>query len=289
MNPPDNPPPSPRRVYFLSNRTAITAETLGHSLLAQFPELNFSPLTIPFIDSPGKARKIVERIDADAEQTGMKPIIISTLADEEISEIIRQANALMLDPFESFLPQLEQELHAHSVHESGKSHRISNPTLYESRIDAIDFALIHDDGATTKQYSQADIIIIGVSRSGKTPTCLYLALQFGIRAANYPITEEDMDSEDLPRHVKQYRKKLFGLTTDPQRLARIREERRPGSRYASIEQCRQELRAAEQLFEQYRIPYVNTSDMSIEEIATKVVELAGLKRLSKPVLKHVDE
>ncbi len=289
MNPPDNPLPNPRRVYFLSNRTAITAETLGHSLLAQFPELNFSPLTIPFIDSPGKARKIVERIDADAEQTGMKPIVISTLADEEISEIIRQANALMLDPFESFLPQLEQELHAHSVHESGKSHRISNPTLYESRIDAIDFALIHDDGATTKQYSQADIIIIGVSRSGKTPTCLYLALQFGIRAANYPITEEDMDSEDLPRHVKQYRKKLFGLTTDPQRLARIREERRPGSRYASIEQCRQELRAAEQLFEQYRIPYVNTSDMSIEEIATKVVELAGLKRLSKPVLKHVDE
>ncbi len=289
MNPPDNPLPNPRRVYFLSNRTAITAETLGHSLLAQFPELNFSPLTIPFIDSPGKARKIVERIDADAEQTGMKPIVISTLADEEISEIIRQANALMLDPFESFLPQLEQELHAHSVHESGKSHRISNPTLYESRIDAIDFALIHDDGATTKQYSQADIIVIGVSRSGKTPTCLYLALQFGIRAANYPITEEDMDSEDLPRHVKQYRKKLFGLTTDPQRLARIREERRPGSRYASIEQCRQELRAAEQLFEQYRIPYVNTSDMSIEEIATKVVELAGLKRLSKPVLKHVDE
>ncbi len=278
----------PRRVYFLSNRTAITAETLGHSLLAQFPELDFAPLTIPFIDSPGKALKIVERIDADAEQSGLRPIVISTLADEEISTIIRQANALILDPFDRFLPELEQEFHAHSVHESGRSHRISNPTLYESRIEAIDYALIHDDGATTKQYSLADVIIIGVSRSGKTPTCLYLALQFGIRAANYPITEEDMDSEDLPRHIKQYRKKLFGLTTDPQRLARIREERRPGSRYASIEQCRKELRAAEQLFEQYRIPFVNTADMSIEEIATKVVELAGLRRISKPALKHVD-
>ncbi len=278
----------PRRVYFLSNRTAITAETLGHSLLAQFPELDFAPLTIPFIDSPGKALKIVERIDADAEQSGLRPIVISTLADEEISTIIRQANALILDPFDRFLPELEQEFHAHSVHESGRSHRISNPTLYESRIEAIDYALIHDDGATTKQYSLADVIIIGVSRSGKTPTCLYLALQFGIRAANYPITEEDMDSEDLPRHIKQYRNKLFGLTTDPQRLARIREERRPGSRYASIEQCRKELRAAEQLFEQYRIPFVNTADMSIEEIATKVVELAGLRRISKPALKHVD-
>ncbi len=289
MSTSDSSGPAPRRVYFLSNRTAITAETLGHSLLAQFPELRFAPLTIPFIDSPGKARKIVERIESDARQTGLRPIVISTLADEEISAIIHQADALILDPFDRFLPELEQEFHAASVHESGKSHRISNPTLYESRIDAIDYALIHDDGATTKQYSQADVIIIGVSRSGKTPTCLYLALQFGIRAANYPITEEDMDSEDLPRHIKQYRNKLFGLTTDPRRLARIREERRPGSLYASLEQCRKELRAAEQLFEQYRIPYVNTADMSIEEIATKVVELAGLQRLSKPVLKHVDE
>jgi [pyruvate, water dikinase]-phosphate phosphotransferase / [pyruvate, water dikinase] kinase len=273
-------------VFFLSNRTAITAETLGYSLLAQFPRVNFSSITIPFVDSKTKANNIVDRINREAESTGLQPIVISTMADEEISKIIKSSKALVLDPFDRFLPDLEAVLHAHSIHESGQSHRISNQTLYESRIDAIDFSLIHDDGATTKLYDKTDIIILGVSRSGKTPTCLYLALQFGIKAANYPITEDDMDSEDLPRHLKTYRNKLFGLTTDPKRLAHIREERRPGSRYASIDQCRFEVKAAEQMFEQYGVPYLNTTTMSIEEISTKIVEVAGLKRFSKPLISH---
>ncbi len=273
-------------VFFLSNRTAITAETLGHSLLAQFPGVDFSSITIPFVDDLSKAYKIVERINKEAELTGLQPIVISTMADEEISKVILSSKALVLDPFDRFLPDLETTLHAHSIHESGQSHRISNQTLYESRIDAIDFSLIHDDGATTKLYDKTDIIILGVSRSGKTPTCLYLALQFGIKAANYPITEEDMDSEDLPRHLKTHKNKLFGLTTDPNRLAHIREERRPGSRYASIDQCRYEVKAAEQMFEQYGVPYLNTTTMSIEEISTKIVEVAGLKRFSKPLISH---
>ena len=273
-------------VFFLSNRTAITAETLGYSLLAQFPGVDFSSITIPFVDEKSKAYKIVERINKEAELTGLQPIVISTMADEEISKIILSSKALVLDPFDRFLPDLENTLHAHSIHESGQSHRISNQTLYESRIDAIDFSLIHDDGATTKLYDKTDIIILGVSRSGKTPTCLYLALQFGIKAANYPITEEDMDSEDLPKHLRAHKHKLFGLTTDPNRLAHIREERRPGSRYASMDQCRYEVKAAEQMFEQYSVPYLNTTTMSIEEISTKIVEVAGLKRFSKPLISH---
>jgi [pyruvate, water dikinase]-phosphate phosphotransferase / [pyruvate, water dikinase] kinase len=273
-------------VFFLSNRTAITAETLGYSLLAQFPGVNFSSITIPFVDDKSKADKIVARINNEAEVTGMRPIVISTMADEGISKIILSSKALVLDPFDRFLPDLEATLHAHSIHESGQSHRISNQSLYESRIDAIDFSLIHDDGATTKLYDKTDIIILGVSRSGKTPTCLYLALQFGIKAANYPITEEDMDSEGLPKHLKAFKNKLFGLTTEPKRLAHIREERRPGSRYASMEQCRYEVKAAEQMFEQFHVPYLNTTTMSIEEISTKIVEVAGLKRFSKPLISH---
>ncbi len=273
---------APVPVFFLSNRTAITAETLGYSLLAQFPDLNFSSVTIPFVDSPDKARRLVKRIDDEAEQRGNQPIVISTMADEEIAAILHEANALILDPFDRFLPDLESALHAHGIHESGQSHRISNQNMYESRIDAIDFSLVHDDGATTKLYDKTDIIILGVSRSGKTPTCLYLALQFGIKAANYPLTEEDMESEDLPKHLKIYKNKLYGLTTNPKRLAHIREERRPNSRYSSIEQCRIEVKAAEQMFEQFGVPYLNTTTMSIEEISTKIVEDAGLKRISKP-------
>jgi len=278
-----NPPGTVlRHVYFLSNRTAITAETLGHSLLAQFPDTAFTTVTIPFVDSEPKAQKILERIRISFERSKLKPIVISTMADEKISAIIHQSDALIIDPFERFLPDLEAELHAHSIHESGQSHRIINQSLYESRIEAIDFSMVHDDGATTKLYNKTDIIVIGVSRSGKTPTCLYLALQYGLKAANYPITEEDMDSEQLPPTVRQYKRKLFGLTTNPKRLAHIREERRPASRYASLEQCRYEIRAVEQMYQQHRIPFINTATMSIEEIATKVVEVSGLHRLNRP-------
>lgn len=283
---PDYSKPALRRVYFLSNRTAITAETLGHSLLAQFPGIEFSSVTIPFVDTETKARRIVERIASENRDSGMMPIVISTMADEHIAEIIKESSALILDPFDRFLPDLEQELHAHSIHESGKSHRISNQNLYESRINAIDFSLVHDDGSTTKFYDQADIIVIGVSRSGKTPTCLYLALQFGLKAANYPITEEDMESEELPTVIKNYRHKLFGLTTDPNRLAHIREERRPNSRYASLEQCRYEVKVAEEMFENFTVPYLNTTTMSIEEIATQVVAVAGLHRIAKPMITY---
>jgi len=286
MNDTSNSPQ--QRVYFLSNRTAITAETLGHSLLAQFPDINFSSVTIPFVDSTQKAYKLVDRINAENTDSELRPIIISTMADEEVSSIIHQSNALIIDPFERFLPDLELILHAHSIHESGQSHRISNQSLYESRIDAIDFTMLHDDGMTTKLYSQSDIIIVGVSRSGKTPTCLYLALQFGIKAANYPITEEDMESENLPAIIRGFKGKLFGLTTNPKRLAHIREERRSNSRYASLDQCKYEVKAAEQMFEQFNVPYLNTTTMSIEEIATKVVELTGLHRVSKPAISHLD-
>ena len=283
----DTPDKQVRHVYFLSNRTAITAETLGHSLLAQFPDTAFSSVTIPFVDSDKKALNIVQRIKTSYERSKLKPIVISTMADEKISEIINQSDALIVDPFASFLPDLEQTLHAHSIHESGQSHRISNQGLYESRIAAIDFSMLHDDGMTTKLYSQADIIVIGVSRSGKTPTCLYLALQFGLKAANYPITEEDMDSEELPQTIRKYSNKLFGLTTNPKRLAHIREERRANSRYASIDQCRFEVKAAEQMFEQFKVPFINTATMSIEEIATKVVEASGLHRVNRPIIKNL--
>ncbi len=277
-----------RHVYFLSNRTAITAETMGHSLLAQFPYVEFISETIPYIDSKKKANKMVKRINSQHEDSGLQPIVISTMADKDISSIIEASDALMIDPFERFLPELETTLHACSIHESGQSHRISNLGMYESRINAIDFSLIHDDGATTKQYDQTDIIIIGVSRSGKTPTCLFLALQYGLKAANYPITEEDMESEDLPKVIREYKGKLFGLTSDPNRLSFIREERRANSRYSSLDQCRYEVRATEQMFEQFRVPYLNTTNMSIEEIATKVVEISGLHRISKPHMTHLE-
>jgi regulator of PEP synthase PpsR (kinase-PPPase family) len=269
-----------RQVYFLSNGTAITAETLGHSLLAQFPSMHFRTKTIPFIDTAAKARAVIDEIDRDIVDANELPIVISTMADLELKEIIDTSRALVLDPLADFLPRLENILGKESSH-AGRSHRTANPSLYESRIAAIDFSLIHDDGARTRSYNETDIILIGVSRTGKTPSCLYLALQFGLKAANYPITEEDMQSDSLPLPIRPYTSRLYGLSTDAIRLCKIRQERRPDSRYASLEQCRYELRATEEMYFQHKIPFLNTTTMSVEEIAARIVEETGLHRMEQ--------
>ena len=267
-----------RQVYFLSNGTAITAETLGLSLLAQFPNHQFDTRTIPFVDSFEKAHAVTEEIDQLYNESGQLPIVICTMADPELIHIINQSKALVLDTFGDFLPRLEKVLAAQH-HQPGQSHRIVNPSLYDSRIDAIDFSMMHDDGGKTKNYNEADIILVGVSRSGKTPSCLYLALQFGLKAANYPITEEDMEMEDLPAPIKPYKDRLYGLTTDLNRLVNIRQTRRPNSRYSSMDQCRYELRAVEDMYQRHNIHYINTSAMSVEEISARIIKDTGLHRM----------
>jgi regulator of PEP synthase PpsR (kinase-PPPase family) len=207
-----------------------------------------------------------------------RPLVFSTLAEPESRELIIRSDALVLDLFHVFLEPLQRTLNAAPVVKRTRSHRISNLSTYESRIAAIDFSLQHDDGARIRDYDKAEIIMIGVSRSGKTPTCLYLAMQFGFRAANYPITEEDIHSGKLPEPLKPFRGRLHGLTIDARRLASIREERRPGSRYASTEQCRIEVRQVESLFRAQEIPFINTTNMSVEEIATRVVQTRGMER-----------
>jgi regulator of PEP synthase PpsR (kinase-PPPase family) len=267
-----------RQVFFLSNGTAITAETLGLSLLAQFPDHQFQTHTIPFVDTLEKAHSVTDEINRCIDETRQLPLVICTMGDEDLIKIIKLANALVIDPFGDILPRLEKALAAQH-HEPGQSHRTVNPSLYDSRIDAIDYAMQHDDGGRIQNYDEADIILIGVSRSGKTPSCLYLALQFGIKAANYPITEEDMDSDRLPEPLRPFKQRLYGLTTDLQRLINIRQERRPNSRYSSQDQCRFELRAVEEMYLKHGITYINTSKMSVEEISARIIRDNGLHRV----------
>ena len=270
-----------RQVYFLSNGTAITAETLGLSLLAQFPSHQFQTRTIPFVDTFEKAHSVTEEIDRSIDEASQLPIVICTMADTDLMQIINRSKALVIDPFGDFLPRLEKVL-AVQHHQPGQSHRIVNPSIYESRIEAIDYTMLHDDGGKMQNYDEADIILVGVSRSGKTPSCLYLALQFGIKAANYPITEEDMESEKLPGPIREFENRLYGLTTDLNRLVSIRQERRPNSRYSSQEQCRYELRAVEQMYQRHNINNINTSKMSVEEISARIIRDTGLHRMDIP-------
>jgi len=265
-----------RYAFMISDRTGLTVESLGNSLLTQFEGVDFKKETIPYLDTLKKADAMVAKINACSAE--YKPIVFITLIDPEISACIKKANACVLDLFGTFLNPLEQELGKKSSYTVGKTHAVANIQTYDHRIDAINFALDHDDGIKFKGYEQADVILVGVSRSGKTPCCLYMALQFGVFAANYPFTDDDLLGSDLPKALLPYRKKLFGLTIDPKRLEHIRTGRRPNSQYASPDQCRLEVNKIEQLYRENRIPYLNSTSYSIEEISTKIMAKCKLQR-----------
>ncbi|MEB4592286.1 pyruvate, water dikinase regulatory protein [Candidatus Thiothrix sp. Deng01] len=267
-----------RTVFYLSDRTGITVETLGHSLLTQFDGIQWRKVSIPFLDSEDKAKETAEQINMMAELDGCRPLVFSTLVNPEVRQYIESADCAIYDFFNNFIDSMEKELGQPSSHAIGRSHGLHNDASYSKRISAINFAQASDDGISAKSFAEADIILIGVSRSGKTPTCLYLAMQYGIYAANYPLTEEDMQENKLPELLKPFRPKLFGLTIEAEQLQRIRQERKPNSRYASFNQCEQELEWQQNLYRRENIPCINTTAISIEEIATTILNRSGLKR-----------
>jgi len=267
-----------RSVFFISDGTAITAETLGHSLLAQFPHVDFDIHIIPYITTEEAATTVVQEINQRSLSDGVPPLVFDTLVDPYVRDIINTANAVNLDVFEGLISKLSDELGTQPTTLVGQTHAVTDSASYKARIDAVHFALDNDDGARTRHYDKADLILIGVSRSGKTPTSIYLSLQFGIRVANYPLTEEDLDDNRLPAVLKEHKHKLFGLMIDAERLVAIRTERKANSRYASFSQCQMELRAVEGIYISEGIKYLNVSEMSIEEISTRVLQMTGLKR-----------
>jgi regulator of PEP synthase PpsR (kinase-PPPase family) len=266
-----------RTVFFVSDGTAITTETVGHSLLTQFPEVRFRQVRIPFIDSPQKAEEAAERIDTARREDGAAPILFLSIIDDETRAIFYRSTAIVLDLFADFMDTLEQALGVSRHASVGRAHGLADSERYEGRIEATNYALAHDDGMSLS-YDNAELILVGVSRSGKTPTCLYMALHFGVRAANYPLTEEDLENQQLPFSLRQQKQKIVGLMIDADRLAQIRENRRPGSRYASLRQCHWEIDAAESLLRSEGIEAVHTTNSSIEEIASRILLTLGLQR-----------
>jgi regulator of PEP synthase PpsR (kinase-PPPase family) len=271
-----------RTVFFVSDQTGITAETMGHSLMTQFDGIEFRQVTVPFIASIDKAIEAVRKIDLVCAQEGVRPIVFSTLVREDVRNVVRGSNGLFLDFFDAFLAPLESELKTQSTHISSKTHRMADANTYAMRIDATNFALANDDGSVVRDYERADVILVGVSRSGKTPTCLYLAMQYGVFAANYPLTDDDLESRKLPRPLEPHLRKLFGLTIKADRLQQIRNERRPDSRYSSASQVAFEIRAAESLFERNGIPVIDATEVSIEEISSRILDRTGIERRLRP-------
>jgi hypothetical protein len=269
---------SRRRVFFISDRTGLTVEALGSSLISQFDAIEFLRVTLPFIDSVDKARAAVEEVNVSHRETGRRPLVFSSIVDDAVRTEIRKADGLVLDVFERFIVPLEAELGQKSLHAVGRSHSAGNVKDYNHRIEAINYTLSHDDGVSHRGLEEADIILVGVSRSGKTPTCLYMAMQFGIKAANYPLIPEDLEANRLPPSLIPHKHKVWGLSIQPERLHHIRRERRPDSRYAAMDNCRYEVSAAEKLMRQTEIPFLDSTTKSIEEIATHMLHEAHLVR-----------
>jgi regulator of PEP synthase PpsR (kinase-PPPase family) len=261
-----------RTVFFVSDGTGITAETFGNSILAQFPA-RARHVRRPFVDSTAKALALVEEINRTASHEGQRPIVFITLVDDSVREIVTGAGCqgMVLDMFRTFIEPLEAEFGAKSNHRIGRFSDVAKSVEYHERIEAINFALAHDDGQSAKNLEQADVILVGVSRSGKTPASLYLAMQHGIKAANYPLIPEDFERSRLPSALTPYKGKCFGLTIDPERLAHIRNERRPGSKYAALSNCRYEVHEAEKMMKRESINWLSSTHKSIEEIATTIL------------------
>lgn len=267
-----------RTVFFVSDRTGITAELLGKTLLTQFPGVEFRKRTIPFVDTVEKAKSALAEIGDTAQKENQRPIVFSTLINEDVRAAVTSTQALFIDFFADFISRLETELGLGSSHALGLSHGIGDELAYQKRMDALNYTLSHDDGGNTTNYDLAQLILVGVSRTGKTPTCLYLAMQYGLCAANYPLTPDDFTDHTLPKPLLKHRAKLYGLTISPDRLAKIRHERKPQSRYASLENCQSEIRAAEALLRQAHVPILDTTTMSVEEIAISILYDTGLIR-----------
>ncbi len=265
-----------RSVFFVSDQTGITIEAVGRSLISQFDQVHFIGNRAPYIDTDEKVQTICQQIQQAYDESQTAPLVFSSIIDAQHRQMIAESPCVFMDIFADYLVRLEQEFGCPGIGKTGRLHGMFDSTKYMSRIEAVDFVLGHDDGLNTHNYNAADLILLGVSRSGKTPTCLYLAMQFGLRAANYPFTEDDERYLSLNEDLKKCRDKCFGLVIDPQRLHEIRSERRPNSTYASMAQCRQEINRLLVLYEHEKIPYLNSTNFSIEEIATQILARKGM-------------
>ena len=267
-----------RDVFYVSDGTAITCETLGHVVLGQF---SFIPneKTFPFVESEDKVADVIKEIEISYQRDGIKPLVFFSIVVPEIREMLLKAPAHGYDVLESIVQKVQDDIQMEPQPKMQRSRSVSKDSdTYFDRIAAIEYTLAHDDGITLKGLDEADIILLGVSRSGKTPTSLYMAMQFGLRVVNYPFIAEDVKMMRLLPEFEIHRHKLFGLTINPERLNEIRENRLSGSEYASTEQCKLELDTVEALFRREAIPYINTSSLSVEEITTRILERAGMKR-----------
>lgn len=265
-----------RTIFCVSDHTGVTAEAFAHSLISRFDDVDANYVMRPFTNNAEKLNAVIDEINS-VSRNGRRPIVFSTITNDKGRAQLRQANALVLSLFDEFMTDISAELGMQPSSAVGAYHGIRDLGKYQTRLDAVDYSLATDDGLGTKLYPEADLILVGVSRVGKTPSCLYLSMHYGVKAANYPLTMDDLEKLELPDVLRPNLARIFGLTIAPVRLHQIRQKRRPDSVYASLSRCTEEISLAERLFRQLNIPYTDTTTLSIEEITATVLESTELR------------
>lgn len=262
-------------IYYVSDSTGILAETLGRALTCQFPAISFTEHTFPFITTVEEAQQTLEQILR--ESSGLRPVIFSTLMNPDVRDIFDHANVEFFDGFASHLNRLADCLEAKPLRVPGYTHHQEDTEL-DARVEAINYCMAHDDGSKPNEYDQADVIILGVSRAGKTPVSVYLATHMGIKTANFPLTTEYLSTYHLPDQIIKNKDRAVGLMATPEILHQIREKRYSNSNYAKISTCREEVQQAQQTFLKYNIPYISSSKKSIEEISAQICKELAIER-----------
>jgi [pyruvate, water dikinase]-phosphate phosphotransferase / [pyruvate, water dikinase] kinase len=265
-----------RSALFISDSTGMTASALG-KLLEHFPHTEFTQVRLPFTDTPEKIEVAKAAIAKATKQDGIRPVVIMSLGNSELRTSLKLAEAYYIDLFSTFIDPLGVELGEQPLTGSGIAHGAMGSN-YADRMEAINFTLNHDDGMTNNGLEEAQVILVGVSRCGKTPTSIYLAMQFGIKAANYPLIPEDFERGSLPAALRNHIHKIFGLTIKPERLHSVRSERRPDSKYASLENCKQEIATAEGLMRNAGITWADSTSRSIEELSAIILQRLGIQQ-----------
>lgn len=264
----------PLHIFIISDSIGETAAKFCKAALVQFPNLSTVLHKSMFISN----KEALDEILVEASQHNS--IVLLTLADTALANHAEEYCLLHnITPFNLIQP-LTQEITnrtgVEATHQIGAQHDLSSE--YFKRVQAMEFCMTFDDGKDPSGFEEADIVLLGISRTSKTPLSMYLG-NLGYKVANLPLIPEN----DLPDIIfKIDPKKIVGLTTSPQvgnkhREIRMKEYGIPqGSRYASVERVNQELAFANELFDRLGCFVINTSDRSIEETASIILDKLGL-------------
>ena len=271
-----------QHIHLISDSTGETVNAVFRAALARFSDASPEVHVTVFVRSRDKLDAALDLVHQH------RGLVVYTLADADLRKtLIETCNALgvMAVPvLETVIEALSTVLDRPPAEEAGMQHRITSE--YFDRISALDFAISHDDGALGDRLMQADVILTGVSRTSKTPTCIYLAYR-GIKAANVPLVPNAQPHKDF---IDAIEKKIpvIGLTASPTRLSQVRQNRLHSigstqtADYAEIDQIRGEVANARLFFDRHDIPVIDVTRRSIEETAAEILAALRARGISLP-------